>query len=142
MWKKVGSVQSGDDKSIRSNKSRIDINPEPFHQSIKRRSNISPEANRSFCYDYFEKRRNNTLNMTIHSNKSEKDLKGQFSKEDIFTEMRNRGSKEDIGSRIDSVRENPEGECSKKGREGLKQAASRLHNLKKEQSRLKQLMEK
>lgn len=131
MWKKVGSVQSGEDKSIRSNKSRIDVNPEPFHQSIKRRSNISPETNRSFCYDYFEKKRNNTLNMTIQSNKSEKDIRGPSSKEDIFTEIRNRASKDDIGSRIDSVKENPEGESSKKGREGLRQAASRLHNLKK-----------
>lgn len=107
MWKAVGSVQSGDDRSIRSNKSRIDMNPEPFHQSIKRRSNISPESNRSFCYEYFEKRRNNTLNMTIHSNKSEKDPRTLSSKEDIFTEMRNRVSKEDAGSRLDSLRDNP-----------------------------------
>jgi hypothetical protein len=53
MWKAVGSVNSEDDKSVRSNRSRMDINTEPFHQSLKRRSNLSPEANRSFCYEYF-----------------------------------------------------------------------------------------
>jgi len=53
MWKKIGSVHSGDDKSMRSNRSRIDVQAEPFYQSLKKRSNISPEANRSFCQDYF-----------------------------------------------------------------------------------------
>ena len=37
--------------------------------------------------------------MTVLSNKSEKDIKGYSSRNDIFTEMRNRGNREDDGSR-------------------------------------------
>lgn len=92
MWKIVGSVHSGDDKS-HSYKSRVEERPEPFSQNLKRRSNLSPDLNRSFCSGYFEKRRHNTLNMTVLSNKSEKDIKGYSSRNDLFTEMRNRGNR-------------------------------------------------
>lgn len=85
MWKAVGSVHSGDDKSMRSNRSRMEEQMEPFHQSLKRRSNLSPEANRSFCQDYFERHKNNTLNMTAFSNKSDKNLRSIYEKDDMFT---------------------------------------------------------
>lgn len=74
MWKKVGTVRSGDDGSIRSNRSRLDITVEPFHKSLKKRTGDSLENDRSFCYSYFEKRRN-TLNVSMGSNKSDKSLR-------------------------------------------------------------------
>ena len=100
MWKKIGSVHSGDDKSMRSNRSRLDNQMEPFHQSLQKRSNVSPEANRSFCQGYFERHKANTLNMSSYSNKSEKNIKGNGEKDDMFTEIRHRVSKEHQSSRI------------------------------------------
>ncbi len=81
--------------------------------------------------------------MTSLSNKSGgKDFGKSPSKEDIFTEMRNKASR--IDSRIDSVKDNPEPESEKKGegREGLKKTATRLNTLKKEHGKLKKTMEK
>ena len=138
MWKVVGSVNSGDDRSVRSNRSRVEIQAEPFSQSLKRRSNLSPEANRSFCYEYFEKRRHNTLNMTVLSNKSEKDNRGySSSRNDLFTEMRNKGTRDEEGSRggsrVDSLRDH-EGDRESRGsknKSAIKHASSRLHQLKK-----------
>ena len=67
MWKKVGSVQSGDRRSQKSNKSGQEINIEPFHQSLKRRSNMSPDGanNRSFCFDFLEKKKESHRNKTM-----------------------------------------------------------------------------
>lgn len=84
MWKAVGSVQS-DERSQTSNRSRADLQAEPFHEGLRRRSNFSPEANRSFCQDYFDRHRNNFLNMTSYSNKSEKASRLSGEKEDMFT---------------------------------------------------------
>ena len=85
MWKTVGSVCDEGDKSVRSNRSRMDADLEPFHESLKRRSNMSPEANRSFCQDYFEKHLNHPANMSAYSNQSEKQLKGHsVEKDDMF----------------------------------------------------------
>ena len=145
MWKKIGSVHSGDDKSMRSNRSRIDLQAEPFHQSLKKRSNLSPETNRSFCQDYFERHKANTFNMSSYSNKSEKNLKGSGEKEDMFTEMRQRVSKENFStSRIESVKslkENPEGD-ELKGASGIKKVATTFKTLKKDHAKLKNKMEK
>ncbi len=79
--------------------------------------------------------------MTFNSNKSEKEQRMFGSREDLFTEMRNKALKDDLNSRAESKMDNPEGEVEKKGKDGLKQASNRLHTLKKEQSKLKQTME-
>jgi|JI6StandDraft_1071083.scaffolds.fasta_scaffold170754_1 hypothetical protein len=79
--------------------------------------------------------------MTVLSNKSEKDLRMQPSRDDLFTEMRNKASKEEMGSRMESLKENPEGDSSQKGKEGLKLAVNRLNTLKKDQRKLRQTLE-
>lgn len=45
--------------------------------------------------------------MTAFSNKSEKHFKSVTEREDMFTEMRNKGLKDQMSSKVDSVRENP-----------------------------------
>lgn len=78
--------------------------------------------------------------MTSLSNKSEKEFKGQNSRDDLFTEIRNKASKEEI-SRVDSLKDNPEGDTSQKGKEGLKQAVKRINTLKKDQRKLRTTLE-
>jgi hypothetical protein len=38
MWKAIGSVHSGDDKSVRSNRSREEARFEPFHRNQQNRT--------------------------------------------------------------------------------------------------------
>jgi hypothetical protein len=57
MWKAIGSVHSGDDRSIRSNRSREEVSFEHFHQHPANRSALEPKADHSFCFDYFQKKR-------------------------------------------------------------------------------------
>jgi hypothetical protein len=65
MWRAIGSVHSGDDKSIRSNQSREEISFEQFHKHKSTR--MSAEKDRSFCYDYLQKKRDDYRNMTYDS---------------------------------------------------------------------------
>lgn len=96
MWKSIRSIQSGDDKSARSNRSRLEGNFEQFyhHKSIDH----SPDTNRSFCFDYLQKRRNDFKNLTYDSKaKSQKSIRyDENGKEDMFTSMRNVLSKDDV----------------------------------------------
>lgn len=54
--------------------------------------------------------------------------------------MRNKASKEGI-SQIDSLKENPEGDTSQKGRDSLIQVFKRLNTLKKDQRKLRVTLE-
>jgi hypothetical protein len=102
---------------------------------------VSPETNRSFCQDYFDRHRANTLNMSAYSNKSEKHFRGTGEREDMFTEMRNKG-KDQMSSRADSFRDNPEGEEEPKRRAGVKRVNLKLQTLKKDQQKLKNTLQK
>ena len=156
MWKKVGSVQSGDHRSQRSNKSREDITLEPFHQSLKRRSNVSPDGpnNRSFCFDFLEKKKEDRRNMTMGGagSKSEKSLKLNDSvRDDIFTSMRNvlkddkEGfSKLDSKHQHDSSVKNPEAPITKisyGGKTAMQKNLAQLKQLKRDQKNLKKAAE-
>ena len=141
MWKAVGSVDNDGDKTGRSNRSRMDADVEPFHQSVRRRSNLSPEVERSFCQDYFDRHKNNTLNMTSFSNRSSKKYRGDsIEKDDMFTEIKNKNLKSQIGSKVESIKENPEKEGSRI--QLMKKTRVRLNILKKDQKRLKKTLEK
>jgi hypothetical protein len=136
MWKSIGSIQSGDDKSMRSNRSREELPFEPFRQGHARRSNLSPDPNRSFCFDYLERKREDSRNITYNSRvKSEHKSEGR--REDMFTSMRHVLSKEDpVISKLESnAPKNPEE--NNKRETAVKQALSRVKTLRREQGSLK-----
>jgi hypothetical protein len=135
MWKSIGSVHSREDKSVRSNRSREELPFEPFRHGMARRSNLSPDPNRSFCFDYIERKKEDSRNITYNSRvKSER--KGESGhKEDMFTSMRN-VLKEDPASKVESNQpKNPEEEGRKEV--AAKQALARVKALKREQNKLK-----
>lgn len=135
MWKSIGSMHNGDDKSMRSNRSREELPFEPFRQGHARRSNLSPDPNRSFCFDYFERKKEDSHNITYNSRVKSEHKSESGRREDMFTSMRNVLSKEDPTSKLESNQlKNPE-----EGRSEVvvKQALARVKNLKREQGKLK-----
>ena len=80
--------------------------------------------------------------MTGFSNKSEKNLRSVAEREDMFTEMRNKASKDQMSSRVDSLKDNPEGVQTAKTKEKVKVVNQRVNTLKKDQNRLKNKLEK
>ena len=62
-------------------------------------------------------------------------------KEDMFTEMRNQIGKDQITSKVESIKDNPEKE-EPTSKEGLKKMGQRLKTLKKDQHKLKNTLEK
>lgn len=75
--------------------------------------------------------------MTAFSNKSEKHFKSSTEREDMFTEMRNKGLKEQMSSKVESVKENPERPSTVKTKEKVRVAKDRIKTLKKDQKKLK-----
>jgi hypothetical protein len=109
MWKSIGSIHSGEDRSVRSNRSREELPFEPFRQSIARRSNFSPDPNRSFCFDYLERKKEDIRNNTFNSRVKSEHKSQSGRKEDMFTSIRNILAKEDPASKLDSnAPKNPE----------------------------------
>ena len=69
---------------------------EPFHKH--KSTNLSRDNDRSFCFDYFQKKREDVRNMTYDSRaRSEKSLRvnNEGGKDDMFTSMRNILNKEE-----------------------------------------------
>jgi hypothetical protein len=109
MWKSIGSVHSGEDKSVRSNRSREELPFESFRQNIARRSNLSPDPNRSFCFEYFEHKKEDSRNITFNSRVKSEHKSQPGRKEDMFTSIRNILAKDDPASKLDSnAPKNPE----------------------------------
>jgi hypothetical protein len=144
MWKAIGSVHSGDDRSIRSNRSREEVSFEHFRQHPANRSaTLEPNGDRSFCFDYFQKKREGKTTLEKSRAKSEKNLRtDEANKEDMFTSMRMILGNEINDSRMTS--KNYEAEVSKlpqstqeKNDQIYKLALTRIKNLRKEQAKLK-----
>lgn len=75
-WKIVGSVASGEDKSFRSDQSREEMPFQSFRQSLRNKSeHHSPEKDKSFCFDYFEKKKTDRRNQSCDFATTEPDNK-------------------------------------------------------------------
>lgn len=109
---------------------------EPFRQALARRSNLSPDPNRSFCFDYLERKREDSRNITYNSRIKSEQKSDHGRREDMFTSMRNVLTKEEPISKVDSnPLKNPEEEDKKAI--ATKQALSRVKTLKRDHNKLK-----
>jgi hypothetical protein len=59
-WKKLGNVTSADDKSFGSQRSRQKTSFESFRRSLDKKSeSLTPQKNKSFCFEYLKNRKVN-----------------------------------------------------------------------------------
>lgn len=69
---------------------------------MARRSNFSPDPNRSFCFEYLERKKEDIRNYTFDSRVKSEHKSPSGRREDMFTSIRNILAKEDPASKLDS----------------------------------------